>query len=224
MLLIPVLALLRVPRVQQVVRILYLIGHLLLDKLGHRVRDRLRHELKPVLPLRLVRIVKPLVLIEVAINLLDLRNFPTEVLLRLRQAVRSLPGLHFRFPLQGNFPGSTIELLSHSLFRLGIMVTRLVAVVLLPSLSLGRRHYRRLLRKYAPLVVCIHQFRKKHPSGPRILCSIKHIKPTLALSLTLATAALHLAADIKVALLRHGLILKNISHFIFSAFSFILFI
>ena len=63
-----------------------------------------------MLPLHFVRIEEPLILIKMSINLLNLRDLPAEILLRLRQPVRPATRVHLCFTLECNLPGIAIEL------------------------------------------------------------------------------------------------------------------
>ena len=106
-------------------------------------------------------VVEALIFIEMSIDLLNLRHFPAEMLLRLRKSIVSLPGLHLGISLQRNLPSVTIELFALPLLGLGIVIFCFVAIVLLPSLRLCRRHDRRLLCENTTLVILVHQFIEK---------------------------------------------------------------
>ena len=144
-------------------------------------------------------VVEALVFIEMSIDLLNLGHFPAEMLLRLRKSIVSLTCLHLGISLQRNLPSVTIELFALSLLGLGIVIFCFVAIVLLPSLRLSRRHDRRLLCENATLVILVHQFIEKQPRRSHILRFIKHLETAcLTLRLTFATSASCIAASIFV--------------------------
>ena len=153
MLVISAIHLFLVARIEQVVRVLNLLSLLFLDELSDGVGYWLRHKLQSMLALLLVSVVKPLILIEMSIDLLDLGHLPTKMLLCLRQSVRLVSCMHFSIAFQGNFPSFAIELLTHSFLSFCIVIALLIAIVLFPSFCLSRRHHRQLRSKDAIFVI-----------------------------------------------------------------------
>jgi hypothetical protein len=106
-----------------------------------------------MLSLIFVCVIESGVFFKMTVNLLDLWNFPTVVLLGLRKAVRLGTCLYLSFTLECDFPRVAIKLFSDSLPRFLIMIPCLVTVVLFPSFSLGsRQNLWRLLCKDTTLI------------------------------------------------------------------------
>lgn len=143
-----------VPWILEVVGILDLRKALLVKQLLDCVGDRLGHKLETMLSLDLVGIVEPGVLVEIPVDLLNLRHLPTVVLLSL-SSIRLIPSSYFGLPLQSYLPGRTIDLLSQSLSGLLVVIGGLVAVEFLPSLGLGSCQYDRLLGKNASSIIIV---------------------------------------------------------------------
>lgn len=167
-----------VPRVQKVVGILDLGKALLVKQLLDCVGDWLGHKLESMLSLDLVGIVEPGVLVEIPVDLLNLRHLPTVVLLSL-SSIRLIPSSYFSLSLQSYLPSRTIDLLPQFLAGLVVVINRFIAVVFLPSLGLSSCQHNRLLSENASLIgVTIIQVAEERSSmGAHVLRLIERVNP-----------------------------------------------
>ena len=105
-----------------------------------------------MLPLVLVRIVEPLVLVEIPIDLLDLWHFPAVMLLSLSKAVVLRASKYFGLAAGGELVACIVELLPQLLPDLLVVIPWLVAVEFLPSLGLGRGQHLCMVPRMVSLI------------------------------------------------------------------------
>lgn len=121
-------------------------------------------------------VVEPGILVEIPVNLLNLRHLPTIVFLSLRP-IRFLPCLYFGVSLQCDLPRGTIDLLPQPLSGLLVVISLFIAVVFFPSFGFGSCHNHRLCENASRSTVLVKVTQETCSIMSHVLRFIQRVNP-----------------------------------------------